>query len=481
MSDLRGNVLQLVAGAVTVAAVVAGVVYSPIVAAAGVAAVAIFMFALVKGHGAYRGVAVLGAIIASVVIPPLHTGVPGWFGMAAGAAWLIVFGLLSAGGGSRRDWGTYSVFALLSVVGLASTALIEPFPYVGLVMLFLLAVGFFSRGLRSREWAIVRLGIVVVAVIEALLCVVEFIVFHGDPLDEKAGPHPVLAEFTRPEGTLGHPIVAGVAMLAGLSLVLASTRRFRFKPTVIVVLLGGIFATGSSSVYIAALVGVLLQTVLTGRSGWRVVKGAAVAAVGTYLIFHENFLAPLVDDVSGNNSTHRLNSIKAIPDLLTLRPVHEGLFGSGWGSEARNYQNGYIRNDYFFSVDNMFATSMMAAGVIGFALFCVLLLRAFARADARGRILIVTLAVMLFSFDVLQWASSGSLMLVVLLNTQRRRPDSLNEVLEGNAASLQPIAVAAGLLQPAHAAPGTNGSLPHRRTGGALPERPTGVHGSPVQ
>ena len=418
VSDTRGNVLWMLGGSALVAIVVAGMLISPVVALAGAVGIGLLIWAAVKGKGRYRGVAVLGAVASTVVIPPLHTPIPGWAGITVGAVWLVLFGLLAARRGQRGGWGTYTLFALLAATGLISSALIRPFPYVGVVILFLVAVGLLARGLREDEWRVVRRGLVILATLEAIICILEFILFRGDPLDAKAGPHPVLAGFERPEGTLGHPIVAGLAIMAGLLIVLAYSGRGPLKMILLVVLLGGIFTTGSSSVYISALVGVLLQTVLTGRTGWRVAKSLIVAGIGAYFIVHEAILAPLIDDVSGNNSTHRLNSIRAIPDLVTLRPPLEGLLGSGWGSETLNYQSGYLVNDYFYSVDNMFTTTMMAAGVAGFVLFSGLLLRTFIDADSRGRITIITLAVMLFSFDVFQWASSGSLVLVILLNAR---------------------------------------------------------------
>lgn len=402
--------------------VTVALLYSPLVAVAALAALIAVGWAIVKGRSHYRAVALLGGVGLVVLIPALHTPLPGWAGMAAGAAWMLLFGAFLPNRSRPGGWFPVVVFSAVVLLGAISSVAIRPFPFVAIALLYLIPIALLSRGLVPDDARVVRNGVVTLAVIEALLCVAEFAIFRGDPLDPASGYHPVLSSFTRTEGTLGHPIVAGVVMLVGLVLLLAFRVASRWRFIGSVVLLAGIFTTGSSSVYVAALVAVVTPLVFVGRIGSRIVKVGLLAAIVLWLLAHQELFEPVVKDVSGVNSTHRLNSIQAIPSLLTLRPLGDGLFGSGWGSEQANYSLGFLKNDYFYTVDNMFATTMMAAGLLGFVLMIVFIVKVFFDADRAGRIALLPVVVMMFSFDVLQWASAGALFLIIALAFRRGSP-----------------------------------------------------------
>ncbi|MCY1694131.1 hypothetical protein [Curtobacterium sp. SL109] len=431
MSELRGNVLWFTAGAVVVVIVTLAFLVSPLVAVAGGVAAAVTVWALFEGRGRYRGVAVLGGVGAVVLVPALHTPLPGWTGMAGGGLWMLVFGVFLPNRRRAGGWVPFILLAATVLVGVGGSLMIRPFPFVAIALLYLLPVALLGRGLVPEDARLVRNGVVALALIEALLCLAEFAVFRGDPFDDASGYHPVLSGFTRTEGTLGHPIVAGVAMLGGMVVLLAASMPGRWKFVGSAVLLVGIFTTGSSSVYIAALVAVVGPLVFVGRAASRVIKVSLLVAVGAWLLGHREIFEPVVNDVSGINSTHRLNSIQAIPNLLTLRPLAQGLVGSGWGSEETNYRLGFLKNDYFYTVDNMFATTMMAAGITGFLLIIAFIIASFVHASRAGRVALLPMVVMMLSFDVLQWASAGALFVVIVF-TMRRPAGVRAEAERGN-------------------------------------------------
>jgi hypothetical protein len=378
--------------------------------------------AVAAGQGRRLGVGVLGAVAAAILIPPLYTPLPAYAGISIGGLWILALALTV-----RRPYinsANYTLFAAVMALGIVGALLTSPEPwFFSLVALFPVLVGFFALSLNASEWRLVRGGIVCIAAIEGLICAVEAFILHRTLTGSRGGgPHPLLAGTDRAEGTLGHPLVAGMVMLVGLLLVVSSGLRIHWKAPLMVVLGAGIFACGSTSVYIAAMLCLGLHFLNSGNRALRLAKLVAVTALASFLLFGSTVLAPITDDVSGANSTHRLNSIIGLPRLLTNRPIAEAIFGTGWGSEQQNYQAGYLINDDFFAVDNQFTSVMMATGLIGFIMFVAATALALSQSRSSTRLALFSLVFMFFSFDVLGWGATTVLFIVLAVNRSAPRP-----------------------------------------------------------
>jgi hypothetical protein len=406
----------------TVAAATLGAVVSPVLTLAlGVLAASIWG-AAAAGSEHRLGVGVLGALAGAILIPPLYTPLPPYVGVAVGGLWLAILALTA-----RRPPGvtaTFTLFTVVMVLGLATTMAEAPVPWLtDQVALYTIIVGFFAQSLTPSEWHLVRLGIIGIAIIEALIGGVEVFVIRATFTgSDEGGPHPLINGTVRAEGTLGHPLVAGMVMLVGLLLVLTSDLAIRWKAILVAVLGTGVLASGSSSVYLTALLCLTVHFLKSRSTVLRLAKYVTVAAAAFYLLFGSAILAPVTDDVSGVNSTHRLNSFIAFPRLLTERSIQEGLFGSGWGSAKQNYQAGYLINDNFFAIDNQFTTVMMSAGLLGFVLFVAAVALALWQSDASTRLAQFSMVFMFLSFDVLGWGSTAALFIVLAVNKAKRNP-----------------------------------------------------------
>jgi hypothetical protein len=414
-----------------VAAATLGALVSPVITLAIGLLGASIWGATVAGSERRLGVGVLGAVAGATLIPPLYTALPPYTGMLVGGLWLAILALTA-----RRPPGvtaTFTLFAVVMTLGLATTMAAAPIPWLSdQVSLFTVMVGFFAQSLTPSEWRLVRLGIVFIATIEALICGVEVFVINATLSgSNEGGPHPLINGTVRAEGTLGHPLVAGMVMLVGLLLVVSLDLTIRWKTILMAVLGVGILACGSSSVYLTAMLCLTFHFLKSGSLAFRVAKYVTVTTAVFYLFFGSTILAPVTDDVSGVNSTHRLNSFIAFPHLLNDRSIQEGLLGSGWGSAEQNYQAGYLINDNFFAVDNQFTTVMMSAGLIGFIMFVAAVALALSQSDSSTRLAQFSMVFMFLSFDVLGWGATSALFIVLAVDRARPRPGRRDAELGG--------------------------------------------------
>ncbi|WP_248704999.1 O-antigen ligase [Curtobacterium sp. MWU13-2055] len=261
-----------------------------------------------------------------------------------------------------------------------------------------------SRGERRMTlWALVMLGLV-----EALLCAYEALVRDVPFFAEVPyGENPFIDGAIRGQGTLGHPLVAALVLIVSMVAITDVAKSRSVIALGIVVLAVGVIATGSSSAIVAAVFYLAARWVFRGRALSRVAKivvglGLAVVATATPVL-----TGALSADIGGNNSVHRLNSVYALPRLLTDRSFREAVFGSGWGSAENLYQRNVLINDNFYAIDNQFTTILATAGIVGLLLFLCLVAVVF-RTDPTARLAIATFAVMGLSFDVLSWVATGA-------------------------------------------------------------------------
>lgn len=384
---------------------------SPALILASIAGILILVVGIKMGKERAVGVGIVGAIASVIFLAP--NLFPSYVGMALGVGWLAVF-VLIANRRTRRS-GPLVLFGAVFLIGIVGAILSPTFPLFSvLVAVFILILASASISMNYTDRMVFRKGIVLLACLEAIICLLETFVLRRLIIGELPGwPHPMLTDGIRAVGTLGHPIVAGVVMLLGLTVVVV----FRpWTPTVrgaqVLILLAGIFAAGSSSVWAVSVVVLLYGFATRGGLGARTFKSILVAAIGLYILSDPPLIADATSDLTGENAAHRINSIVAAPSLVTDRPLIQALLGSGWGSAEKNYLSGYLVNVNFFAVDNQFTTILMATGVIGFTLFVAFLITMFKRTTKTSLMPILALTVMFFSFDVLGWAATGAMFVV---------------------------------------------------------------------
>lgn len=315
-------------------------------------------------------------------------------------------------------------YVLIVLVGLLS-ALFSGVPsqFASIVAVTTLVPVFTTATLSDREWSVVRFAVIATGGAVAALCLVEVFLVDAPLFAEASyGTNPILESDVRAQATVGHPLVAAMVQLFALGILLAAKVGPLAKIFLAVALLIGIVATGSTSAVLAALLCVISFFVFAGRARWWVFRVVLVGLAGVLAVGASVVPSSLGSDISGNNATHRINSLLAIPRLLQ-RGVGETIFGSGWGSQESLYRRGVLINDGFFAVDNQFTTVLAACGVIGAIALAVLLVKMFVRARGGEKAIVLSMTLMFVSFDVLNWVATGALyILLVALVTRKDNP-----------------------------------------------------------
>lgn len=294
-------------------------------------------------------------------------------------------------------------------------------------LMYLVVLWFFAGNLADERRTATRM-IIGAGLLVAAICVAE--VIHGAPLIAEVpfrGTNPFLGSI-RAQATLPHPLVAGFVQLAALLMVLISDAKRARKWAAILLLLGGILATGSSSALALAL-GSVIFTVIWPRSGATRLIGLVVVVVVAFLgIATDTRFTELTDDLSVNSNTHRLNSLLAVPRLLFERPFVESIFGSGWSSVHELYNHRYFDNDGFFAVDNMFVSMLAFGGIIGILAYLAFIVVVLVRcADPKLRMPFTVLVAMGLSFDTLLWPIAGALLVYLGTWAMDQAPDRADD------------------------------------------------------
>ena len=223
----------------------------------------------------------------------------------------------------------------------------------------------------------------------------------------------------RTQGTFGHPIVFGYFM--ALMLVLAWTNAARLPRWLVLLAVAtagtGLFLSGTRSAVLASVAAIALH-VLTrkGLARWLrnllVVVTAAGLALGLGL---GSTLSTLTSELLDSGSwVQRIGSLRSVPALLGRSPA-EVWMGSGFGSDARLFEQGYFSSLYHLTViDDMFVNALATTGIVGLLLLLAAAVLAFVRGDRAGRALILCTMAMMFSFDTMVWLSTGIVATVVL-------------------------------------------------------------------
>lgn len=321
------------------------------------------------GRDRALGVALAGVVGAVILVPAVSESLPAFTGQAVGLAWSLLF-ILRAG---RRPVPVHASGALLVAVlalGIVSAAFGPSSGWLPtLIALYLIWAVLLASQCTDAEVRLVAGVVVGLAVVVALMAAYEML--RGDLLlpGVQRRPHPLLAGAARGVATTGHPLIAGFLCVVGLGLALASRRPFLQRWALGAVLAVGVFASGSTSMYVAAAAVLVVHLTFGGRRRPHPMRVLLVGGLLAALYVNQDALTRVAADIGGANAEHRLNSVRSIPHLFFDRPVGQATFGTGWGSAEFNYQAGYLVNDGFFAVDNQITTLVMAVGVVGLALF----------------------------------------------------------------------------------------------------------------
>lgn len=217
----------------------------------------------------------------------------------------------------------------------------------------------------------------------------------------------------RAHGTLGHPIVYGCVLLAGLALAMRRDIGPAIIRVPIVIFLSvGIVTSGSASPILVACLLVAIwflsrKTPIGATFAW-------LSTIGAFLIVASSDITSSVieQELSPTNMAHRLNSIAAIPNLIFDRPPLKSLLGDGYESTQRLFESGHFFNDGFFVIDNQFVTTLSQAGLVGAIVLAVLLIQFFVKSDRASWPYVLGFLAMGFSFDILNWFAIAMLLFV---------------------------------------------------------------------
>jgi len=353
-----------------------------------------------------------------------------------GAAVAFALGTVVGGLRLREVRGVLVVLAAFTVIVLTVTQLAFPLGtllFVKLMAVALSALACFS-GFSSSDRSLFLTGVLVLAAVESCLGVLESFVVHeplpwGYKVQENGSAvvlqNPLLPGLgARVSGSVGHPIPYGT--LLGFAVLVLVDQWRRRRPVLRWVLLAaflvGIVLSGSRSVIIGVVVGVVLILWSSPRGGraLRVFAVAGVAVVGS-IVFASDIAAALDRLVTSGSYTNRAGAFDSVPGLLGRAPL-ETLFGSGFGSDFELYYRGFFPQDGFLVIDNQLVTSLGTEGVVGVALVVTLFVLGWLRGGRLRRAWLVLFGVMLFSFDYFGWFAMLALLVVALAIPGPPRP-----------------------------------------------------------
>jgi hypothetical protein len=331
------------------------------------------------------------------VAVPVVAAVIAWWGIVAVGAWL-------GDSYSLSRLAAYAGLAVVLALSVARTTSAER----RMLLHTLIAIGVAETAVGAAEWAV------------------------GEPLvwDYRSGivrMNPFFGDtVARVQGTTGHPIVFGY--LLGLVCVLVWANPTGLRSSVRLPLLAvvatGLVLSGTRSAVLTASIAIVLHILSRFRLlTW--LRGAALlSAVAVVLALVDVGLRDLVErTVDSGSWVQRVGSLRAIPALLD-RPPGEAWWGTGFGSETRLYDAGYLSSPYGLEVvDNFVVYVLGTMGIVGALATTALVVVAVVHADRATRSLIAFSVGMFFSFDVVVWFFTGILLVVVIaLPNESRSP-----------------------------------------------------------
>ncbi|MFB9619361.1 O-antigen ligase family protein [Brooklawnia cerclae] len=245
-------------------------------------------------------------------------------------------------------------------------------------------------------------------------------------------PHQLVTGLTRAEGTLGHPLMLAFLLLVALSF---SLRGFGspgpMRLILVPLLLAGLFATGSRSGLVIAIIFMIFTI---GRGFTRVVFGVLVfIGLVAFLVITGFFEGNVVSNfLSGDSVGHRSGALEAVPGLLTHQPFLNVMLGNGFYSASSVFQAGLLQSGTFYAIDNQFVLTLVEGGVVTVVLLASFMTRILL-VGKKSRLPIMAILFFFFTFDLLAW-SVGSAVVGLVAAVALSSPSG--DSAEGNQKSL---------------------------------------------
>ena len=273
-------------------------------------------------------------------------------------------------------------------------------------------------------------GVVVVAVLQALAGLVEFV--RGEPLlwgykvfetgralwNEN---HLLGGDLVRVQGTMSHALPYGTLLMVGLVLLLTTWHRRRpgARWAAFVLLGTCIVLSGSRSAVVAAVLTLAYLLASSRRAAtWHRGSIVAAAAAGVALVSWTAIAQTADTLLSSGSYLNRAGHYAAVPRLIG-RPALEALFGSGESSEARLFAQGYFFGTGFNVVDNQLLSSLATQGLFGVGLVIAVFVASAAHGTREVRACLIVFTSALMTFDFFRMTTMVLLLAVVVCLSDR--------------------------------------------------------------
>jgi len=359
---------------------------------------------------------VLSAVLwAALPSTRMSTGLPLQLTMAGGAA--LALATLLGRGRVEGSPGVGAVLAMFAVMLASTAASSDPGAGFRLVLTVVAVIPALSlpgaldqRGRRTAVAALVSLGVAqgVVAALEPSLFPEHLWV----PAQRGADglPVPLLNELLgngaeRSQGTLGHPLPLGLVLVACVALTVRGLPDLRWGVRLLLLapLFAGLVAAGARASFLLAVVVVV---VFGGRRTTVERVYAAVAAAGAAGFALTTTAPPSLGEAAESGSvSHRLGALTAAQDLLARQDLVHVLFGNGFGSIGRLFDEGLLQDDGLRAIDNQFVSVLVQGGLTAVVLLAAVVVGAVVAAPPQLRPALLSCLASLFLFDVLAWPS----------------------------------------------------------------------------
>lgn len=306
------------------------------------------------------------------------------------------------------------------ILWMALFLVLQALPDIDPFYMLLLPIGLFQYVLVwsacSDSKRVIRNWIIVLASAEGIAAIIEALSGTGPfigTVRAMDAMNPFLPGVLRAQGTLAHPLVLALVLLTGLALALAARDiRMRYRVFALATILAGAVFTGSATTVLVAIAILAAFALVRANVGAGVYVGLAMLIVTVVVISANLIPRELVAQLDERATSHRLNAIYALPNLLGNREVAEVLLGSG--SIRELYANGVLIDDGFYAVDNQLVSSLATAGILGTIGLVIFSVGVFINTqDIRYRVVLLTFALVGFSFDILHWYAGVALVFTV--------------------------------------------------------------------
>jgi hypothetical protein len=295
-----------------------------------------------------------------------------------------------------------------------------------------------AANLDWRQRPRVALAFIIAACVQAGLAVLESLVkldVVRDLITGSAGAERyilrhnlILGDWTnRAQGTLGYPIPFAAFLTVGLFVALLSgvIRNRVVLIAILLLLMTGIVLSGTRSAAVALAVGLAawcVSLLISARVQRKKLPGLLLAILATLVVGAAGIAFLIRSLLIGDFSLlHRSAVIDTAWGLGEL-PLPRLLFGSGYNSASRLFDEGILSTGGLEVIDNALISQVIASGLIGLVLLVAILVLAVRSADIATRSVLIAVVTFYFFFDVMSWhAMTGILFTAIGFAVTTRR------------------------------------------------------------